>query len=52
MRGIHQDTEAREVMEAKVPFIMVQFRQDYFGNPHKYPNWYGRIIAAEPAGQP
>ena len=46
MRGIHQDTESREVLEAKVPFIIVQFQQDYFGNPPKYPNWYGRIIAA------
>ena len=26
MRGIHQDTEAREVMEAKVPLIIVQFQ--------------------------
>ena len=33
-------------MEAKVPLIIVQFQQDYFCNPQKYPNWYGRIIAA------
>ena len=46
MRGIHQDTEAREVMEAKVPLIIVQFQQDYFCNPQRYSNWYGRIIAA------
>ena len=39
--GIHQDTEAREVMEAKVPLIIVQFQKDYFCNPQKYPNWYG-----------
>ena len=32
-------------MEAKVPLIIVQFQQDYFCNPQKYPNWYGRIIA-------
>ena len=32
-------------MEAKVPLIIVQFQQDYFCNPPKYPNWYGRIIA-------
>ena len=49
MRGIHQDTEAREVMEAKVPLIIVQFQQDYFFNPHKYPNFYGRILSAVPA---
>ena len=46
MRGIHQDTEAREVMEAKVPLIIVQFQQDFFCNPTKYANWYGQIIAA------
>ena len=46
MRGIHQDTEAQEVMEAKVPLIIVQFQQDYFCNPQKYPQWYGRIIQA------
>ena len=33
-------------MEAKVPLIIVQFQQDFFCNPPKYPNWYGRIIAA------
>ena len=33
-------------MEAKVPLIIVQFQQDYFCNPLKYPNWYGRIMAA------
>ena len=33
-------------MEAKVPLIIVQFHQDYFCNPQKYPNWYGRIFAA------
>ena len=49
MRGIHQDTEAREVMEAKVPLIIVQFQQDYFYNLQKYPNWYGRILSAVPA---
>ena len=34
------------MMEAKVPLIIVQFQQDYFCNPQKYSNWYGRIIAA------
>ena len=33
-------------MEAKVPLIIVQFQQEYFCNPPKYPNWYGRSIAA------
>ena len=37
MRGIHQDTEAREVMEAKVPLIIVQFQKDYFCNPQSTP---------------
>ena len=42
-------------MEAKVPLTIVQFQQDYFCNPQKYPNWYGRISAAvqacdDPAG--
>ena len=46
MRGIHQVTEAQEVLEAKVPLIIVQFQQDDFCNPIKYPNWYGQIIAA------
>ena len=46
MMGIHQDTEAREVMEAKVPLIIVQFQQDYFCNAPKYPHWYGQIIKA------
>ena len=34
------------MMEAKVPLVIVQFQQDYFCNPTKYPNWYGRIFAA------
>ena len=34
------------MLEAKVPLIIVQFQQDYFCNPPKYSNWYGRIIAA------
>ena len=51
MRGIHQDTEAREVMEATVPLIIVQFQKDYFCNPQKYPNWYGRIMADVQAGR-
>ena len=38
-------------MEAKVPLIIVQFQQDYFCNPQKYPNWYGRIIADKEAGR-
>ena len=46
MRGIHQVTEAQEVLEAKVPLIIVQFQQDYFCKPKKYSIWYGRIIAA------
>ena len=46
MRGIHQDTESREVLEARVPIIIVQFQQDVFCNPQRYPNWYGHIIAA------
>ena len=46
MRGIHQVTEAQQVLEAKVPLIIVQFQQDDFCNPIKYPNWYGQIIAA------
>ena len=33
-------------MEAKVPLIIVQFQQDYFCNPHKFSNWYGRICSA------
>ena len=45
-RGIHQGIEARKVMEVTVPLIIVQFQQDFFCNPKKYPNWYGRIIAA------
>ena len=48
---VHQGTEAQEVMEAKVPIIIVQFQQDYFCNPNKYPNWYGRIIAAVQANR-
>ena len=35
--GIHQDTESREVLEAKVPLIIVQFQQDYFCNPQSTP---------------
>ena len=46
MRGNHQDTEAREVLDAKVPLIIVQFHADDFCNAVKYPNWYGQIIAA------
>ena len=34
------------MLEAKVPFILGQFQSDYFCNTQKYPNWYGRIIAA------
>ena len=48
---IHQDTEAREVLQAKVPLMIVQFQDDYFCNPTKYPQWYGQIIAAASAGR-
>ena len=44
--GIHQDTEAGEVIEAKVPLMIVQFQQDSVCNPQLYPNWYGRIWSA------
>ena len=43
-------------MDAKVPLIVVvQFQQDFFCNPPKYPHWYGLIYAAvqnadDPAG--
>ena len=46
MRGIHQDSEAREVLEAKVPLIIVQFQRDYFCNPTQYPQWYAKILEA------
>ena len=49
--GIHQDTEAREVVEAKVPLITVQFQHDDFCNPLKFANWYGQILAAVSAGR-
>ena len=39
-------------MEAKVPLIIVQFQQEYFCNPQKYPNWYGRIIASGSSAEP
>ena len=51
MRGIHQDTEAREVLDAKVPLIIVQFHADDFCNAVKYSNWYGQIMAAVDAGR-
>ena len=34
------------MLEARVPIIIVQFQQDVFCNPQRYPNWYGNIIAA------
>ena len=34
------------MVEAKVPLIIVQFQQDFYCNPTKYPNWYGQIITA------
>ena len=42
MRGIHQVTEAQQVLEAKVPLIIVQFQQDYFCNAPKYPTGTAR----------
>ena len=44
--GIHQDIEAQQVMEAKVPLIIVQFQEDVFCNPKDYSNWSGRILSA------
>ena len=49
--GIHQDTEARAVLEAEVPLIIVQLPQDYFCNAPKYVHWYGRIMQAVSAGR-
>ena len=49
--GVHQDTEAREVMEAKVPLMIVQFQQDVFCNPGAYPHWYGQILSGVEGGR-
>ena len=37
---IRQDSEAREVMQATSPTVIVQFQQDEFCNKLKYPTWY------------
>ena len=34
------------MLDVKIPLIIVQFQQDYFCNPHQYPQWYGRILEA------
>ena len=39
------------MLEAKVPLIIVQFQSDYFCNPKKYTNWYGRSMAAVQASR-
>ena len=51
MGGIRQENEAREVLEAKVPLIIVQFQSDCFCNPVKYANWYGQILLAVQASR-